>query len=641
MNAPKRIISSVLLALSIAMPAQTPVAAVPASQLSPTITSDLADYNPGGIVTLTGTGWQVGESVHIFVNDDSGQTWSLNSSPDPVADGAGAFVYIFQLPNWFVANYGVLAGPGSLGSGAAATTFTDANPSADLDQCANDPAPSPSTDGCNSNASDWVNGNLGASKSVYFEGDSIPYRMKFSNLSLASHSVTIEWDTTKSSTHAIDYLTAFNRTVANANPCLGISGCGASTTFTIPADPQVTGAGVTPVAGVFTLFGGTITSVSAYSYPTGAGFTGDKSARITITFTASIANPVLAWGGHISTRADWGANNSAVTISGSPYHTSLVNLDGSGGSQDRSLGADAVIFPSSITIIKQAAPEGSTSFPFTASPSPLSNFSLVDDGTLANTKVFSNITSFTTYNVAETVPTGWSLNSIVCSVTSPNGGTQTVTLPSVSINLQEGENVTCTFNDQVIFVPNPHLSITKSADLTYYSKVGDVINYSIVATNDGNTTLAAVTVTDPNAASLSCTPANGSSLAPGASMTCTASHTVTQADIDAGSYYNQACVDDGAGGAAQACSDVTTPGTKNPHLTITKTATESGYNAVGQVIHYTIVATNDGNTTLTAVTVTDPNAVGLTCTPTMCISVVVWLLSWPSPILLACPFLSG
>ena len=50
-----------------------------------------------------------------------------------------------------------------------------ANPSADLDQCANDPAPSPSTDGCTSSSSDWVNGNLGASKSVYYEGDSVYY----------------------------------------------------------------------------------------------------------------------------------------------------------------------------------------------------------------------------------------------------------------------------------------------------------------------------------------------------------------------------------------------------------------------------------------------------------------------------------
>ncbi len=42
-----------------------------------------------------------------------------------------------------------------------------------------------------------------------------------------------------------------------------------------------------------------------------------------------------------------------------------------------------------------------------------------------------------------------------------------------------------------------------------------MIHYTIEATNDGNTTLTAVTVTDPNASGLSCTPANGSPLAPG------------------------------------------------------------------------------------------------------------------------------
>ena len=46
---------------------------------------------------------------------------------------------------------------------------------------------------------------------------------------------------------------------------------------------------------------------------------------------------------------------------------------------------------------------------------------------------------------------------------------------------------------------------------------------------------------------------------------------------------------------------------QNPHLSITKTATEANYDSVGDVIHYTIMATNDGNVTLHNVTVTDPN----------------------------------
>ncbi len=292
-------------------------------------------------------------------------------------------------------------------------TVMAANPSATLDQCANGSDLATRTSGCNTAAADWVNGNLGASKSAYQEGDSIPYRMTFGNLPLSSHTVTIEWDTTKSGTHALDYLTTFNRTVGNANPCLGISGCAASTTFPIPADPQVTGAGVTPIAGNFTFYGGAITGVSAYSYANGAGFVGDKSARITITFTPTQANPVLAWGGHISTRVNWGALNSAVAIPGSPYHTRLIDLDGSGGNQDRSLSAAAVVFPGSITIVKDADPNDAQDFAFstTGGLSP-STFSLDDDsnGDLSNTQAYAGVTNFTTYTVVEGAATGWALS---------------------------------------------------------------------------------------------------------------------------------------------------------------------------------------------------------------------------------------
>ncbi len=414
------------------------------NSLNGCLTTNKSDYSPTEVVLISGYGFEPNTSYELRISSTN-----LNLTFGIKTDDKGSFSYSYRLDGTFRPNYTVELLTLS-GVVVATTTFTDSNPSADLDQCANDPAPSSHTDGCDSSSSQWVNGNLGASKAVYFEGDSVPYRMRFDNLSLASHTVIIEWDTTKSSKHALDYLTSFDRTVTTANPCLGVSGCSSSTTFAIPKDPQVdngSGSPISQIAGNFRLYGGTISSVSAYSYPDGSGFTGDKSARITITFTASVANPVLAWGGHIATRGDWGATNSAISIPGSPYHMRLIDLDGSGGNQDHSLSAEAVVFPGSITIIKQATPEGSTPFPFTASPSPLSNFNLIDDGTTANTHAFTNITNFQTYSVSETVPGGWTLGSIVCSVTSPNGGSQTVNLAGVSINLKEGENVTCTFND--------------------------------------------------------------------------------------------------------------------------------------------------------------------------------------------------
>jgi hypothetical protein len=337
--------------------------------------------------------------------------------------------------------------------GVVGTAIAAGNPSANLDQCANGTLAAPQS--CNPN--EWVNGNLGSSKAHFNEGDSIPYRMRFDNLALASHTITIEWDTTKSGKHALDYITTFNRTVTLADPCAGVSGCGAPTTFAIPKDPQVdngSGSPITQVAGNFTLYGGTITAVSVYSYANGTGFAGDKSARITITFSAAQVNPVLAWGGHIATRANWGPTSAAVAIPGSPYHMRLIALDGSGGNQDRSLSADAVTFPGSITIIKNAVPDDAQDFAFssTGGLTP-STFSLDDDtnATLSNTQAYSGITNFVAYTVTETQISGWTLSfgTPVCSVASPNGGSQSgnATTGVLSISLKEGENVSCTFTN--------------------------------------------------------------------------------------------------------------------------------------------------------------------------------------------------
>jgi large repetitive protein len=88
----------------------------------PTIQSDQADYPPGATVTLTGSNWQPGEHVHLYVNDDSGKTWDYNA--DVNADANGDVSHTFNLPDWFVATYKVTATGDA--SGVATHTFTDA-----------------------------------------------------------------------------------------------------------------------------------------------------------------------------------------------------------------------------------------------------------------------------------------------------------------------------------------------------------------------------------------------------------------------------------------------------------------------------------------------------------------------------------
>ncbi len=373
---------------------------------------------------------------------------------------------------------------------------TGANPSATLDQCANG-SPLSATACDASNGADWVSGNVNESKATYFEGDSLPYRTLFDNLLPGSmHTVTIEWDTTKSGKHALDYITTYDRTVASADPCAGVTGCvGPASTWPIPKDPQVdngSGSPITQIPGNFSLFGGTITGVvrptavgtttctnanssGDYCYSTGKLFTGDKSAAITIQFTATTANPVLAWAGHIATRKDWGFGNSAVSISGSPYHTRLIDLDGAGGNQDRSLSAAAVIFPGQITVIKNAVPDSSTSFPFTDSGPEMTpaSFNLIDDGTgTQNQKVFSNLLTFgagSTRTVTETQPppAHWTLTNLVCSLQAADpsspGTTSTVLATGVStINLNEGDFASCTYTN-THQVASPTIATTLSA----------------------------------------------------------------------------------------------------------------------------------------------------------------------------------
>ena len=138
---------------------------------------------------------------------------------------------------------------------------------------------------------------------------------------------------------------------------------------------------------------------------------------------------------------------------------------------------------------------------------------------------------------------------------------------------------------------------------------GEKITYRIEAVNDGNQTLTDVKVTDELT--------GGSwtidSLKPGETKAFETSYTVTEKDMVAGCVINEATAN---GKDPDGKEPPVTPGeTEDPtkpgkaHLTLTKTATSQPKNAagytVGETITYRIEAANDGNVTLTDVTVTD------------------------------------
>ncbi len=96
-----------------------------AADTNPWITSDLEDYPPGSLVTLTGGGWIPGQVIEIVVDDDGiadaeQGPWKLTGFATAGADGG--FRYQFSIASWYVANYTVVA----TGECAQAqTSFTD------------------------------------------------------------------------------------------------------------------------------------------------------------------------------------------------------------------------------------------------------------------------------------------------------------------------------------------------------------------------------------------------------------------------------------------------------------------------------------------------------------------------------------
>lgn len=186
-----------------------------------------------------------------------------------------------------------------------------------------------------------------------------------------------------------------------------------------------------------------------------------------------------------------------------------------------------------------------------------------------------------------------------------------------------GPNVTDTDNKTVPGVQSPKIDLVKTVESgSNFTKPGDKINYKFVSTNTGNQTLTNVKITDPLVGGdlTNCTPAKGSTLAPGASMTCTAQYSVTQADLNAGKVDNTATTT----GKPPTGPDVTdtdsksVPGNQTPGIELTKTATSGqNFTAVGQKITYSLVAKNNGNVTLSNVKINDPKLGGdlTNCTP--------------------------
>ncbi len=210
--------------------------------------------------------------------------------------------------------------------------------------------------------------------------------------------------------------------------------------------------------------------------------------------------------------------------------------------------------------------------------------------------------------------------SITCSASynvtqaDINAGSVTNTATASAAGTQSNQ-------DQVTVpaVQSPAMTVVKTSTTTSISAPGTV-NYSYLVTNTGNVTLTGISLSDDNDQNnMSCP---GTSLAPAASFTCTASHLVTQAEINANGSPTPASgnlVNNVTATSTQsqpAMDDLSIPIVQSPSLDVLKTGVWNdddpppGEAAVGETISYTIKVTNNGNVTLTSVAVTDPLITG-------------------------------
>ena len=136
-----------------------------------------------------------------------------------------------------------------------------------------------------------------------------------------------------------------------------------------------------------------------------------------------------------------------------------------------------------------------------------------------------SVTYTTTYTVTqEDINSGELTNTATATGDVPPGNELPPTPPSTVI---------------VDTDPLPSLAIEKTADVTTITTVGQKVTYSFVVTNTGNVTISDPTVNEGKfsgngeLSAVTC-PTNATALAPGDSVTCTATYTVVAADLMAG-----------------------------------------------------------------------------------------------------------
>jgi len=208
-------------------------------------------------------------------------------------------------------------------------------------------------------------------------------------------------------------------------------------------------------------------------------------------------------------------------------------------------------------------------------------------------------------------------------------GSSSTALPTgvgthVSVAPVPGDDITCTITNTAI--QEPAIELAKTVDATKLM-AGRTLTYTFTATNTGNNTLSHVVIGEDSftgsgpVSALSCTPSQPATLAPAARLVCTATYTVTPADVAAGEVDNVASATgaDPAGTVVTDQDDATVPATSVAGLEIHKRVASiadvnrNGSTDLGDEINFSFEVTNTGNLALTKVGVSDPLVGAVIC----------------------------
>lgn len=162
----------------------------------------------------------------------------------------------------------------------------------------------------------------------------------------------------------------------------------------------------------------------------------------------------------------------------------------------------------------------------------------------------------------------------------------------------------------------PHaLSIVKTSTTTAITAAGQVVPYHYEATNTRSVTQTMVAVSDDNTdAAPSCSP---QTLAQGETAVCSAQHTVTQGEVDAGGTLTNVAAATSDESILPSETHLDIPIEQTPALELAKDGVVDtgvdGLADVGDPIVFTLTATNTGNVTLADVAISDPGVSALVC----------------------------